>query len=361
MDKKKTAIAVLSGFVVCALVVVLLLGLYAGGLMGKNKKDPVKGQEDNSQEINSSKSKLAELHDGMTLNEFRAWFALAEMKSMTMTQVLYDDDGNVTEIQTFYCVENGVLKETRDNKDEITEYKWGLFEDNRYYEQTYNSDGWNTRIIELENAKIHINGGSFAFFGKVVIEQAYAFLGYFASRSFESEYYTIPFSVKDGVVTTSKSNLSDGDIILKDFNKTTLSIREDFKDYKSRPATDMLGKFKNATVADEDCYKLVGIDDLYNEDDFNAIRIIKYVVPETYDGKAVREVDFTNSFNKSNLQEIVISKNVVKICADKVEVPSITFVGTIADWAKIDLTEFNSSKDVTVHCTDGDVKIAGNA
>lgn len=360
MDKKKTAIAVLSGFVVCALVVVLLLGLYAGGLMGKNKKDPVKGQEDNSQEINSSKLKVAELHDGMTLNEFRAWFALTEIKSMTMTQFSYDGDGNVTEKQINYFVENGVLQEIRDNKDEITKYNLSLFEDNRYYEQTYSSDGWKTRIIELENAKIHISGGSFAVSGKVGIELMHAFFGYFASSSFESEYFTIPFSVKDGVVTTS--NLGDGDLILKDFNKTTLPIREDFKDYKSRPATDTLGKFENATVNDEDCYKLVDIDDLYSEDDVVAsTRIIKYVVPETYDGKAVKEVDFTNGFNKSNLQEIVISKNVVKIYADKVEVPSITFVGTIADWANVDLTGFNSSKDVTVHCTDGDVKIAGNA
>ena len=357
MDKKKTAIAVLSGFVVCALIAVLLLGLYAGGLMGKNKKDPVKGQENNSQEINSSKSKFAELNDDMTLNEFRAWLALTEMKSMTMTQISYDDDGNVTEIQTNYYVENGVLQETRDNKGELTSYKLSLFEDNRYYEQTYSSDGWKTKIIDLDNAKTHINGGSFAFSGKIAIELIYAFFGYFSSSSLDNEYFTIPFSVKDGVVTTS--NLSDGDLILKDFNKTTLPIREDFKDYKSRPATDTFGKFESATVNGEDCYKLVDIDSLYSEEGVEAMRIVKYVVPESYDGKTVKEVDFRSGLN--NLQEIVISKNVVKICVDKVEVPSITFVGTIADWANIDLTEFNCSKDVTVHCTDGDVKIAGNA
>ena len=358
MDKKKTAIAVLSGFVVCALIAVLLLGLYAGGLMGKNKKDPVKGQENNSQEINSSKSKFAELNDGMTINEFRAWLALTEMKSMTMAQVSYDDNGNVTEIQTSYLVENGVLQETRDNKGELTSYELSLFEDNRYYEQTYyNSDGWKTKIIDLDNAKIQIRGGSFAFSGKASIEFIYAFFGYFSSSSFDNEYFTIPFSVKDGVVTTS--DLSGGDLILKDFNKTTLPIREDFKDYKSRPATDTFGKFESVTVNGEDCYKLVDIDSLYREEGVEAMRIVKYVVPESYDGKTVKEVDFRSGLN--NLQEIVISKNVVKICADKVEVPSITFVGTIADWANIDLTEFNCSKDVTVHCADGDVKIAGNA
>lgn len=367
MDNKKTAIAVLSGLVVCALIAVLLLGLYAGGLMGKNKKGVVKGQEQNTQNVNPSEKNLPQLHDGMSFKEFRAWLALTEIKSMTIVSIDKDSEGNVTETTNAYYTERGMIAEKYSKngaqEDVLRSYNLGLFDNGKYYEQTYDdnpSGGWETRVVDLENAKIRFAFG-FAEFGKNRFELAYSLLGALIGIDYDS--YDFLFSVKDGVVTWGTFASDTETVILKDFNKTTLPLRDDFKDYESFPVTDTFGKFEVRNVDGNETYALVDLDGLCEDKDEKPYIVEEYRVPEKHDGKEVTEIAFnSNKLTINDARKLIISKNVKKISGkDYNDLPVLVYEGDCVSWETVDVSEWERTADVIVKCKDGDIVVKKTA
>lgn len=349
MTKNKTIITVLSGLVVCSLISVLLLGLYAAGLIGDKKPGKAEGGTTQTPETADSPY---ELRDGMTLNEFRAYLAVAKPDSFNC---LFQENKDA-EIQIRYFTKNGCYSVDYTAAGEFRTSMLAFIEDGRYYEKNIDSDkNVKERVVDLEGADIMLLGNGAAASGKGMVELILATLSFATGSDFDEgdvSDVSYDFTVKSGVAT-----LSVGDTKIfefKDINSTTLPIDDDFKNYKEMTSTETFGEYKGDAATGK--VSFTGFVAIFGGGDgIGAVSYIvkKYTVSDKIDGAAVTDIT-----SQEDVYELVIPESVTNIGNYTISnAKIINYKGTKAQWAMINVGENTSGKPLTVHCSDGDVYV----
>lgn len=362
MDKKNTLITVLSGILACALVAILLLGLYIGGVFGKKSNDNVSANP-------STEGKRLEVKEGMTLNEFRAYLMTKQVNGFTIISTKYDEDGVVTETNEIYATYDGSLQITYDKDGNIKEYSFRLIEDGRSYEKRYSTDGEEDnnlfRVVDLEGAEIVRIGSMFADgqktyleFGLLAVSQGY---GFSAEGSGDSLEYV--FDVKEDEVTIEVPSRRTK-LVIKNFNKTKIPVLDDYKDYKTACAEEdvvKLGKYVKETNNGEEYYVFNGFNDIFYRGTYEVLvlpDVATYKMKSHIDGIAVTGIRCTDYVRKN----LFVPQTVQKIEGYFLsQLKQITFDGTLEQWNAVQITE-NALQDVQfdikVVCTDGETVIS---
>jgi len=365
MDKKNTLITVLSGILACALVAILLLGLYIGGVFGKKSNDNVSANP-------STEGKRLEVKEGMTLNEFRAYLMTEQVNGLTLITTEYDEDGVVTQTNEIYATYDGSLQITYDKDRNIKEYKFRVIENGRSYEKRYSTEEGKDnnlfRVVDLEGAEIVRIGSMFVDGQKTYLEfvlllvsQGY---GFSAEGSDDSLEYV--FDVKEDEVTIDVPSQRTK-LVIKNFNKTKIPVLDDYKDYKTACAEEdvvKLGKYVKETNYDgngEEYYVFNGFNKIFYSGTLEIIilpDVATYKMKSHIDGIAVTGIRCSDIVRKN----LFIPQTVQKIEGGFLsQLKQITFDGTLEQWNAVQITE-NALQDVQfdikVVCTDGETVIS---
>lgn len=332
------------------MIAILMLGLYIGGAFGKKKDEVVVSP--------SVDVRTPEIVDGMTFDEFRAYLAVTYVGSFTETDFEYDNDtGALTGSKITYVTTHGSLVENYDKDGNRVEYTLRFIEDGRAYERIVKSgEEPTTRIVDLEGATIIPIGTSFAPGLKTSMEMIFALASMSNLDGVQYGNFDIAFTgfnVKDNIVKFQNGN-GDEYLTMKDFNKTEIPVPEDFKDYKTTESTEKLGKYRTVTdVEGNKTAYLEGLNKVFNIALFN-VQIKQFEVKAEYDGAPVVSVSLDES-----VKDLIVPASVNKISGGGRlnDLRSLTYRGTLAQWAEVNVESYNLRNNIPVHCTDGETEI----
>lgn len=365
MDKKNTLITVLSGILACALIAILLLGLYIGGVFGKkNKTGDVAANP-------SAEGKTLEVKEGMTLDEFRAYILYEHVNGLTMTTTQYDENGDTIETETIYATNDGSLDVKYDKDGNVTSYWFRLIEDGRAYEKRFNWTDKNPsdlfRVVDLEGAEVGRVGGAFASSARETLNFALLLVSMgFGTKVDGGEYFAdYKFEAKEDEVMVDIPNQKQR-IVANKFNKTTIPVLDEFKDYKTDCAeedVEKLGNYEKRSDADGEYYEFTGLNNIFYRNtstlDFEILPDVDvYEVKSEINNVPVKAISTSDTIRKN----IIIPTSVTKIDRDFLDEGGlITYKGTLEQWKKIEISEYtlnNVKQEIRVVCSDGETVIS---
>ena len=221
-----------------------------------------------------------------------------------------------------------------------TSFSAYIYDGKRFYTMNKEGDDVSIEIKDMLGAKtLEANQYQYYLMNNYVLDTLEGYI-YNEKNGYKNDYSV---KVEKGKLIII-ANDEDVRVTLSKINETTLEVPNELSDYATRATTSYVANFEE-------------IDGKFAFTELN-IGVVKFSIPETFNGKAVTAIIGKNS--SSGCDKLTIPTSVTYIeNLQKVVYSSsdIYYSGTKAQWGAVEIKKDGLSHAFTVHCTDGDVEI----
>ena len=221
-----------------------------------------------------------------------------------------------------------------------TSFSAYIYDGKRFYTMNKEGDDVSIEIKDMLGAKtLEANQYQYYLMNNYVLDLLEGYI-YNEKNGYKNDYSV---KVEKGKLIII-ANDEDVRVTLSKINETTLEVPNELSDYATRATTSYVANFEE-------------IDGKFAFTELN-IGVVKFSIPETFNGKAVTAIIGKNS--SSGCDKLTIPTSVTYIeNLQKVVYSSsdIYYSGTKAQWGAVEIKKDGLSHAFTVHCTDGDVEI----